>query len=283
MQTQRWFWNMFQQYNVVSLVVSTCVVATLGLNIFEGAKQANVVEAQSAYACSFADPTRNGIGSHRAGGLAMHPDVKLGETVDVPSAVDPAVISVNQQCAVGNQSSAVPEVYEVLSMPGKRAQLRRKAIHFVPTQRPVPIAKVTSVVQTAPTSFQSAGAVRRIGEAGSSNAFPFGQCTWWANQRYYQLHGLFVPWRTNAMAANWVNQAHVFGWHISTTPIVGAIMVLQPGVQGAYAAGHVGVVEHLLTDGSVVASSMNWGSRPTMVTEYRFHPGPGVNFISQQD
>jgi surface antigen len=58
-------------------------------------------------------------------------------------------------------------------------------------------------------------------------------------------------------------------------------MVLQPGVQGAYSAGHVGVVEHLLDSGSVVASSMNWGMNPQMTTEHTFHSGPGVAFISR--
>jgi surface antigen len=256
--------------------VSIYIVAALGLNTFESAQRANVVEAYSAYLCSYTDPTRNSSGrSHTAVEWAMRP----GISADVPSTADPAVISTNQQCIAGNKSKAVPEVYKVLSMSGTRAQPRRTAVHFAPLKQTVPIAKAAHNV----TSFQSAGSVRSIAMTGSSNVFPFGQCTWWADQRYYQLHGLFVPWRTNAIAANWVNRAHEFGWHVSDTPIVGAIMVLQPGVQGAYSAGHVGVVEDLLEDGSVVASSMNWGSHPTMVTEHQFHPGPGVAFISQKD
>jgi len=85
------------------------------------------------------------------------------------------------------------------------------------------------------------------------------------------------------MAANWVYRAREFGWHVSGIPKVGSILVLQPGIQGAYSAGHVAVVEHLLNNGSVVASSMNWGRNPTVVTDSTFRPGPGVAFISQED
>ena len=115
------------------------------------------------------------------------------------------------------------------------------------------------------------------GSAG--NVFPYGQCTWWANQRFYQLSGSFVPWSTHANAFQWVNRAIDYGWHVSGIPIVGSIIVLQPYVDGAYGLGHVGVVEHILTDGNVVASSMNWGSHPSMVTDATYMLGPGVSFI----
>jgi surface antigen len=160
------------------------------------------------------------------------------------------------------------------------AQLGQTASHFGSGEQVVPIATATNVVQPVSTSVQVAQSRAAV---GSSNPFPFGQCVWWADQRYYQLHGVFVPWRTNAMAANWVDRAREFGWHVSGMPEVGSIMVLQPGVQGAYAAGHVAVVEHLLSAGTVIASSMNWGNHPTMVTDNTFHPGPGVAFISQGD
>jgi surface antigen len=116
------------------------------------------------------------------------------------------------------------------------------------------------------------------GSAG--NVFPYGQCTWWANQRYHQLYGSFVPWRTKANAFQWVNRAVEAGWHVSGTPIVGSIMVLQPNVGGAYGLGHVGVVERVLTDGRVIASSMNWGNHPNMITQDTYVPGPGVSFIN---
>jgi surface antigen len=114
---------------------------------------------------------------------------------------------------------------------------------------------------------------------GSVNVFPYGSCTWWANQRYFQLHGIFVPWRTQSNAWQWTARAYEFGWHVSSVPVVGAIIVLQPGVEGASWAGHVAVVERILSNGHVIASNMNWGAYPWLVTYVEFAPGPGVTFI----
>lgn len=56
-------------------------------------------------------------------------------------------------------------------------------------------------------------------------------------------------------------------------------MVLQPWVQGAYGGGHVGVVEKVLGHGYFIASNLNWGAHPTVVTYVKFHAGAGVTFI----
>lgn len=115
---------------------------------------------------------------------------------------------------------------------------------------------------------------------GLGNLFPYGQCTWWANQRYYQMHGIYVPWTTNSDAWAWTNRAYQFGWHVSSTPSVGAIVDLQPWVQGAYGLGHVAVVEQVLSNGNVIASNMNWGVYYWEVVDVQFAPGPGVTFIT---
>ncbi|HET7638363.1 MAG TPA: LysM peptidoglycan-binding domain-containing protein, partial [Ktedonobacteraceae bacterium] len=69
---------------------------------------------------------------------------------------------------------------------------------------------------------------------GRGNYFPYGQCTWWANQRYYQLHGIYVPWTINSNAWAWSNRARDFHWSVSSSPMPGDIIDLQPWVQGAY-------------------------------------------------
>ncbi len=115
---------------------------------------------------------------------------------------------------------------------------------------------------------------------GMGNLFPYGQCTWWANQRYYQLHGVYVPWTTNSDAWAWTDRAYQFHWHVSSTPTVGAIVDLQPWVQGAYGLGHVAVVEQVLGNGSVIASNMNWGVYYWEVVDVEFSPGPGITFIT---
>jgi LysM repeat protein len=115
---------------------------------------------------------------------------------------------------------------------------------------------------------------------GKSNAFPYGECTWWANQRYHQLHGVYVPWLTQSNAWQWTARARQFYWRVSSTPLPGAIINLQPRVQGAYSLGHVAIVERVLANGHVIASNMNWGARPHAVTYVEFIPGRGVTFIS---
>jgi surface antigen len=114
----------------------------------------------------------------------------------------------------------------------------------------------------------------------SYNGFPYGQCTWWADQRFYQLHGVYVPWVSNSNALLWVTRAQQYGWRVSSVPTVGSIVALQPWVQGAYDLGHVGFVEQVLSNGHVIASNMNWGYSPYNVINVEFTPGSGVTFIS---
>ncbi len=126
------------------------------------------------------------------------------------------------------------------------------------------------------------GTTRNRGPApliGRANFYPYGQCTWWANQRYHQLHGVFVPWTINSDAWSWSNRARDFHWIVSSTPQPGDIADLQPWVQGAYGLGHVAVVERVLSTGSVIASNMNWGVHRGSVTYVEFSPGRGVSFI----
>ena len=141
-------------------------------------------------------------------------------------------------------------------------------------------APVTNATPSSiPVSIPTTSTQTPLPTQSSINVFPYGSCTWWANQRYFQLHGIFVPWRTQSNAWQWTNRAEEFGWHVSSSPVVGAIIDLQPGVQGASWAGHVAVVERLLSNGDVIASNMNWGAYPWQVTYVEFNPGPGVTFL----
>jgi surface antigen len=115
---------------------------------------------------------------------------------------------------------------------------------------------------------------------GSANAFPYGQCTWWADQRFHQFSGTYVPWTTNANAWQWSARAAEFHWNVSSVPTAGAIVNLQPGVQGASYLGHVGVVERVIDSNHVIASNLNWGANPSSVTDVKFSTGPGVTFIT---
>ena len=112
---------------------------------------------------------------------------------------------------------------------------------------------------------------------GTGNAYPEGQCTYYADSRYHSLTGYYVPWSGNAK--DWASQALSYGWTVSSTPVVPSIICLQAGVQGADGTyGHVGVVESI-GKGTVIASNQNWGPYPANVTDVTFTPGPGVTFI----
>lgn len=114
---------------------------------------------------------------------------------------------------------------------------------------------------------------------GNGNLFPYGQCTYWADERYHRLAGVYVPWMTNSNAWQWTTRANEYGWNVSSRPIPGAIIVLQAWVQGAGGFGHVGIVEKVLSNGNVLTSNMNWGGG-VVVTYIQFAPGPGVTFIT---
>jgi surface antigen len=122
-------------------------------------------------------------------------------------------------------------------------------------------------VATAPPSFSS----------GSLARFFYGQCTYWANMRYHELTGMYVPWTGNAY--QWSFGASGSGWIVSGTPKAHAIIVLQPGVQGAGFYGHVAIVERVNGDGSVVTSNWNWAGNWGNETYVTFFPGAGVNFV----
>ncbi len=125
-------------------------------------------------------------------------------------------------------------------------------------------------------------------KSGHSNAFPLGQCTWWANQRYHDLTGYYVPWNGNAY--QWAQGAQSAGWHVSATPPNGipSIIVMGPNVQGAGSLGHVGVVEKVNKNRTVTVSNMNWlDSNAAVIQTVSGYPirqttitiGPGISFV----
>jgi len=117
---------------------------------------------------------------------------------------------------------------------------------------------------------------------GTSNydGFTYGQCTFWADMRYHDLTGSWVPWGGNAW--EWADGASTSGWNVSTTPHIPSIVVLQPGVQGAGGFGHVAVAESINPDGTVHTSNWNWfaaGGGWATESHWDFTPGPGVSFV----
>lgn len=77
-----------------------------------------------------------------------------------------------------------------------------------------------------------------------------GQCTWWAIERRAAM-GMPLPGGVLGNAAEWAYTLGRSGFAVNSTPSRGA--VIQNG--GGY--GHVGVVESVNGDGSIVISEMN--------------------------
>ncbi|GCE17820.1 CHAP domain-containing protein [Dictyobacter kobayashii] len=138
--------------------------------------------------------------------------------------------------------------------------------------------QVYAGVQTAPTTITSN---IPASDQGSLSRFFYGQCTYWANMRYHQLTGHWVPWLGNA--GDWAYQAPAYGWKTSSVPNPNgpSIIVLAPYTQGAGAYGHVAVVETGVSNpyNGVSTSNWNWNGNWGITTWVTFYPGAGVTFV----
>jgi N-acetylmuramoyl-L-alanine amidase len=245
-------WNGFQQLSRVRFVVKFSLAALLGVlfvSVSFGLSAGNAY-AQSFTSCQGGASTYVVVRGDTLGGIASRYSTNWGSLASYNHIANPNFISVNQIICITSRGTASSNAN---------------------TGSPVQSAPATNTLSySSPAS-----------PGGYGNVFPYGQCTWWADQRYYQLHGVFVPWTTRSDAWQWTARAYEFGWHVSGSPSVGSIIDLQPWVQGAYGGGHVAVVERILSNGHVIASNMNWGRYPWQVTYVEFAPGPGVTFISR--
>lgn len=90
----------------------------------------------------------------------------------------------------------------------------------------------------------------------NGNAYPYGQCTWWAYKRRAELG---MPVGSNlGNGSQWAASAQSLGYWVDQTPRQGDVAVYGAGQQGADAVyGHVAVVEAVNNDGSIVISESN--------------------------
>lgn len=112
---------------------------------------------------------------------------------------------------------------------------------------------------------------------GDPNAAFFGSCTWYAQyrRRDERLMSLGNAWQ-------WAYNARAHGLRTGTTPVVGATVVFQPGVQGASRLGHVAHVEQVYRNGWFLVSAMStyWNGGGWGRVSYVYaHTGYGVSFI----
>jgi surface antigen len=141
-------------------------------------------------------------------------------------------------------------------------------------------------VQAAPASVSSSsssgGSTSSSGslsasDAGSLSRFFYGQCTYWANMRYHELTGHWVPWLGNAN--EWPYQAAAYGWVVSSTPHLHSIMAFPPYVQGAGGYGHVAIVESINGDAITTSNWNVYGAAWATTTYLTNYAGSGVTFL----
>ena len=113
----------------------------------------------------------------------------------------------------------------------------------------------------------------RSGDSG--NAYPWGQCTWWAYVRRHQL-GLPVG-SYFGNGAQWANSARSYGYRVDQSPSVGAVIVFAPGQDGADPVyGHVAIVEAVYGNRILISES---NARGLGVISNRTLYAPGHWFI----
>ncbi|GCE26389.1 hypothetical protein KDA_18730 [Dictyobacter alpinus] len=242
-EKSRRIWMYLRQHRVMSIVVGHVIVLTvLGLGWLGSAFTPALFGALAQAPCAQGDQTYVVRSGDTLGSIAASHGTTWQKLSSYNHLANPNMIFVSQHICMQNS--------------GTNGIAKAAPVSNRPVQLPV------------------VGAIH-----GKGNPFPYGVCTWWASQRYFQVHGFFVPWSMNANAWQWQDRAREFHWHVSATPVVGSIINLQPGVQGASGLGHVALVESVKSNGHVIASNMNWGPNYTQVTNVEFAPGPGVSFL----
>lgn len=95
------------------------------------------------------------------------------------------------------------------------------------------------------------------GAITSTNAFPQGQCTWWAEQQAYYYVGRFPAFWGDARY--WGGYAQSRGYHVDHIARTGSVAVFQPGVAGAGGYGHVAwVLDYYPDRNAIRISEMNY-------------------------
>lgn len=118
-------------------------------------------------------------------------------------------------------------------------------------QRQIAAAQTYRNVYTRETADYDGRYTTSSNSSGSVNGYPYGWCTYYAASR----RNVPSSWGNGGQ---WLSSAQSQGFSTGSAPQAGAIIVTGEGW-----AGHVGIVESVNSDGSVVISEMNyngWGS-----------------------
>ncbi len=146
----------------------------------------------------------------------------------------------------------------------------------IPSNSAAAASQASICAHCKPAGYHSFGPVRDFrGDPYSSSR---GQCTWWAATR--RLDENFK--NLGNVAYQWAANAPKHGLKTGTTPVVGATVIFQPWVQGAWGGGHAAHVVAVYSGGWFLISEMNfhWNGGGWDRVDYRYaHTGTGVTFI----
>jgi surface antigen len=162
---------------------------------------------------------------------------------------------------------------------------------------PLALSVGTGVASAAPslTWEPSAQQFWNVNATAILSTFHNGQCTQWAAQKRSDIVQRSViemvsqelahnqpEFSGNWSARYWATNAAAAGIPTGAAPKPGAIAVFQPGVDGAGNQGHVGYVQRILRNGTVILTEMN---APTAwkVSTHRLSRSqaqrPGITYI----
>jgi len=132
---------------------------------------------------------------------------------------------------------------------------------------PAVVGSTAAAIASAPHPAPATRLFAWVPDGGYPDAYPFGQCTWWAayNRR--------VTWNGNA--ADWLPDAQAQGVPTTEMPSAGAIAVFARGGTYSPLYGHVAVVI-AVTPTTYTVSEMNfigWGRVSTRVIAW---PDPQI-------
>lgn len=214
------------------------------------------------------------VGGIALGATAGSPDVLalMGPAASSSTMPRPSVSATNAPPATSS-TVAVRPLFEALVMRNGAQQVRASTQASRTSARHVRFAAALGA--WTPVPGHPSYAMRDF--AGDPNSGIFGQCTWYAWFRHRAL-----PLLKLGNAGSWPANARRLGLRVRSWPVRGATVIFAPGVQGASALGHAGVVEQVLRHGWLVISEMNffWNGGGWGRVDYRYvHVGQGVSFI----
>ncbi len=192
-------------------------------------------------------------------------DINPGQELMIPSVTGIAykIKSGDNVDSLAEKYGSTAEAIIAVNDLEKDRELKPDSIIVIPNGVPPETERPEYVVARTPTSLNnpttSASGYQYSASYASGNRYAYGWCTWYAWQwRHDNMPGNYDLPSNLGNANTWAAAAAAAGFKVGRTPQRGDVF------QTAYGwAGHVGIVQSVNPDGSIVISDMNgiagWG------------------------